>query len=115
MQLLASGLQCQYSAKWVALLRAGMRASDFSGAKYDPCRTSGPKPLGLNPVPARRVIRFAPLSGGAHAPAFAAPSADGSGAGSGGGMLAMSSPVDIPRRGARPGERDGRCGTVPVL
>lgn len=100
-----------HSAEQVALWRAGMRAPDPSGARSGPQRAPGSKPLCLNPAPARRVIRVAPLaSGGACAPAFAAPSADSGGAGSGGAALTITSPMDIPGRGGRLGVRDGRCG-----
>ena len=92
-----------------------MRAPDPSAARSGPQRAPGPNPICLNPAPARRVIRVAPLaSGGAHAPAFAAPSADSGGVGSGGGALAVTSPVDIPGRGARHGARDGRCDAGPT-
>ena len=88
-----------------------MRPPDISGARAGPQRSTGCKSLCLNPPPARRVIRVAPLaSGGAHAPAFAAMSADSGGAGGDGAALTVSSPVDIPGRGARRGARDFRCG-----
>ena len=92
-----------------------MRTPDPNAARPGPQRDPGPKPPCLNPAPARRVIRFAPLaSGGGHAPAFAAVSADSGGVGGDGGALTATSPVDIPGRGACHGARDGRSDAQPT-